>query len=95
MRWTDAQGTMTPRGEETRTRLQAGLPYVIGKDYTRLVRLTRLWQRAMQKHRYGASLDMLVSQCESLYYRVYGSVCYYGDVPLTLRPSKYWNGGLA
>lgn len=66
----------------------SGLPYIIHKDFSRLVRLARLWNKAMRTHQGTTYLHMLSWQCETLYYRVYGSVCYFGDVPANLI-SKY------
>jgi hypothetical protein len=64
--------------------LYANLPYIIHKDFPKLVRLTRLWQVANRHDYYSVSSPKLRSlswQCEHLYYKVYGHVCYFSDVP--------------
>jgi hypothetical protein len=67
-----------------------GIPTDQMMDYFRLVKLSRMWQKLMQNKMYGPRLNMLSAQCERLYYRVYGHECFYGDVPKTLLPDKYW-----
>lgn len=58
-----------------------GLPhYVIGRDYQRLIRLVRVYDH-MHKHHSYESRRMIETQCESLHYRVYREVCYYGALP--------------
>lgn len=71
--------------------LTSGLPYIIHPDYMRLVRLVREWKRETAHP--GAStpsLKMISAQCESLYFRVYGTVCYFSNVPKEMLPEKYW-----
>jgi hypothetical protein len=66
------------------------LPIENHPDYRRLVRLSRLWHKLLQRRMSGPSLNMASAQCERLYSRVYGHECFYGDVPKTLLPDKYW-----
>ena len=68
--------------------LRGYLPYVIGKDYQRLVRLTRKWIYMECRHMHGPSLAMLSGQCEDLYYKIYRSICCYGT-PFPGMPESY------
>jgi hypothetical protein len=53
----------------------SGYPYMEGKDFRRLVKLTRAWKYAT----HGLSRRMLSAQCEHLYYSLYGHVCYFDN----------------
>ena len=64
---------MRPR-PRTKTR---DLPYVIGRDYQRLVRLVRIFDHEYQWHSFE-SRRLIERQCESLHLRIYKEPCYYG-----------------
>lgn len=67
--------------ERTRPRtVTRGLPYIIGKDYTRLLRLVRIYDHMQRWHSYE-SRRLIESQCEQLHVKVYKSFCYYGALP--------------
>lgn len=88
-KWDKAvQGTRLVERDRRQHALYSDLPYTIHKDFPRLVRLVRLWHVAM-RHDTGKpsspTLNSLTGQCETLYYRVYGSVCYFGNAPCTWR----------
>ncbi len=53
-----------------------GLPYQIGGDYLRLRRLVREFDHMHSWHGYQ-SRRLIESQCETLHFRMYKSVCYY------------------
>lgn len=69
--------------------VRSGLPYIIHPDYERLVKLCHIWQKSTKQHSRN-SQRMIAAQCEGLYYRVYGSVCYFDNVPKNDLPDKYW-----
>ncbi len=57
-----------------------GLPYIIHKDYRRLLRLVRIYDHMDRWHSYE-SRRLVEYQCEQLHYKVYKSFCYYGGLP--------------
>ncbi len=72
------RGSTVKWSERESSHMHAHLAYIEHPEYPRLVRLTLLWQSWMQRRMYGPALDMLSGQCESLYYKIFGTFCFYG-----------------
>lgn len=69
---------MTYHSREKPCTVTRGLPYIIGKEYRRLLRLVRERDHMDRRGLSWTTRRLIEAQCERLYYRVYHTTCYYG-----------------